>query len=302
MRIATPIKPHLGAMLTLLAMAQFACMDALSKWLTTDFSVPQLMWVRALAFAALVVALQGRAGFVRAARSAAPLLQGAVALLLLIEGGCFVLAVHYLPLAEAHALAAVAPIIVVAFSAFVLRERIDAGRWGAVAAGCAGVFIILRPGFHDIGPALFFPLGCATLWATYQLSSRRCSQIDGPDVTMAWTAGVGLVATTLVLPWFWTTPDAFAGLLIVISALLGAGALYCLIRALDFAPASLLQPFNYSALVWVTILGFVFFGDAPDGFTLLGAAAIVSGGLYTWRRDEGARTAAAIVTPSKVTS
>lgn len=284
-------RPRLGALFVILAGLQFACMDTLSKWLSVDFPIAQLMWFRAIAFLSLTIWLLGRTGLMKAARSRRPLLQSFTALLLLIEGGVFALALRYMPLADAHALGSMAPLAVVALSALWLREKVDAGRWLAVLAGCVGMLVILRPGLQQSSWAVLLPLSCVAMWAVFQILSRKCSQADDAHTSMAWTAVVGLAASTLVLPWNWVTPGWSALGLIVVLASLGAGALFCLIKALDLAQASFLQPFNYFILVWVTLLGAAVFGDVPDGWTILGACVIVVSGLVTLRREVGLNVA-----------
>jgi drug/metabolite transporter (DMT)-like permease len=71
----------------------------------------------------------------------------------------------------------------------------------------------------------------------------------------------------------------------IVISLMGAVAHYALIKALDYAEAGAVQPYAYTLLVWVTILGFVLFGDVPDVWTILGAAIVVASGLYTWHHD-----------------
>ena len=282
---------HLGIAMALLAMLCFAVMDALSKHLVVGTPILQLMWARAIALALFAAALLGRDGLRRALRARRPWLQTAVALLLVVEGSIFVLALKYLPLADAHALGSIAPLLVVALSANQRRVvEADIG-WLAVLAGLCGVFVILRPGFQVFSPALLIPPGCALLWAIYQISSRFCSQADGPNTTLAWTAFVGLAATTATIPWNWVTPDRNTALLIVGTAMLGAAALFCLIKALHFARASTIQPFNNSALVWATLLGYLAFGQAPDYWTVAGAGIIVAAAMFAWHLDLGAPVA-----------
>ena len=98
-------------------------------------------------------------------------------------------------------------------------------------------------------------------------------------------AFAAFAATTLVAPWGWQWPNAQGWALMIVAALLGAIANYALIRALDYAEASAVQPYSYTLLVWVTILGAVVFGDIPDGWTIAGAAIIVASGLYSWHHD-----------------
>ena len=126
------------------------------------------------------------------------------------------------------------------------------------------------------------------LWAAYQILTRLTAREDSPGTQMLWSALVALGATSCVgwIDWQWPTPAAW-GLMITI-ALIGAGAHYALIKALDYAEAGAVQPYSYTLLVWVAILGALVFGDIPDGWTLAGAAVIVASGLFTWQHDRRA--------------
>jgi drug/metabolite transporter (DMT)-like permease len=281
----------LGALLTMLAMLCFAAMDAISKSLVVDYSVGQMMWIRyglLCLFAWFVVRKRG----LRAAlRSRRPGLQIVRSLVAVVEGAMFVLAFRYLPLADTHAVAATSPLIVIALGVLFLGERAGLDRWLAVAAGFAGVLLIVRPGFRTFDWPLLLPLVGAGLWAGYQVLTRLSARTDPPDTALIWSAVVAFIATSFVGPldWTWPTPSAWA--LMVIVAAMGAVAHYALIKALDYAEAGSVQPYSYTLLVWVTVLGAVMFGDFPDGWTIAGAAVIVASSLYCWHQDRRASAA-----------
>ena len=96
-----------------------------------------------------------------------------------------------------------------------------------------------------------------------------------------WSAFAAFAATTLVGPLQWQWPSALGWTLLIVTALLGALSHYALIKAFDHAEASAVQPYSYTMLVWVTVLGALVFGDFPDAWTILGAAVIVASSLYT---------------------
>ena len=276
----------LGAILTVASMLAFASMDAISKWLVADYSIGQMMWIRYGVFCVFAWLVVRKRGLGQALRSQRPVLQATRALLAVVESAVFVLAFRYLPLADTHALAATSPLIVIALGALLLGEKADRTRWLAVAAGFAGVLLIVRPGFRTLDWPLLIPLVGALLWGVYQLMTRLSVRTDSPDTTLVWSAFVAFIAMSFVGPWYWQWPDAWAWFLLLVTALLGAIAHYMLIRALDYAEASAVQPYSYTLLVWVTVLGAIVFGDFPDGWTIAGAAVIVASSLYTWRREK----------------
>jgi drug/metabolite transporter (DMT)-like permease len=278
-------RSSLGAALTVLAMLAFAGMDAMSKWLVADYPISQLVWIRYGVFCLFAWLVVRRQGLLAAARSRRPWLQGVRTLLAVIESAVFVTAFRYLPLADTHALAATSPLIVIVLGTLCLGERADAARWLAVVSGFVGMLMIVRPGLRAFEWPMLLPLLGALLWAGYQILVRLCTRADSADTTLVWSAFVAFAATSLVGPWQWQWPDATGWVLLIATALLNALANYTLIKALDHAEASAVQPYAYTLLVWVTLLGLALFGDFPDTWTILGAAIIVGGSLYAWRHD-----------------
>jgi len=274
-----------GAIFTMLAMLGFASMDTITKWMVADYSVGQMMWVRYAVFCVFAWLVVRRRGLRAAARSTRPWLQMGRALLAVVESAVFVLAFRYLPLADTHAVAATSPLIVIALGVLFLGERAGPARWAAVGAGFVGVLLIVRPGFRELDWPLLLPVAGAILWGAYQILVRLCSRTDTPDTTLVWSAFVAFGATTLIGPWQWRWPDATGWALLIAIASLGALAHYALIKALDYAEAGSVQPYSYTLLVFVTILGVIVFGDIPDHWTLAGATVIVASGLYTWQHE-----------------
>ncbi len=281
----TKLRPRtsLGALLTMLAMLCFAGMDAISKWLVADYPVGQMMWIRSALFLLFAWFVVRRQGMGAALRSKRPVLQAVRSLIAIVEGAIFVFAFRFLPLADTHALAATSPLIVAALGVAVLGERATTARLVPVAGGFVGVLLILRPGFRTFDWPLALPIAGALLWAAYQILTRLCSRHDAPGTSLAWAALVAFLATTFVGPIDWRWPTATAWVLMIVIALIGAVAHYALIKALDFAEASAVQPFAYTLLLWATLLGFLVFGNVPDGWTIAGAAIVVASGLYSWR-------------------
>jgi len=270
----------------------FAGMDAISKWLVADYAVSQMMWIRSVLFFLFAWFVVRRQGLRGALVSRRPWLQAVRSLVAVVEGAAFVLAFRYLPLADTHAVAATAPLMVIALGVIFLGERIDKARWIAVAAGFAGVLLIVRPGFRDLDWPVLLPLSGALLWAGYQILTRLASRYDSPNTSLVWAALMAVIATSFVGPLYWQWPTATVWALMIVISLMGAVAHYALIKALDYAEAGAVQPYAYTLLVWVTILGFVLFGDVPDGWTILGAAIVVASGLYSWHHDRRAISAA----------
>lgn len=285
---ATAPRSGLGALLACAAMFGFAAMDSISKLMVQSYPIAQTLCVRYVMFTGFALLIARPRGVVRMLRSARPGLQATRSLLALVENAVFVLAFAYLPLAETHAVAATSPLIVIALSAPILGERIGLHRWLAVGMGFAGVLLIVRPGFQELSWPLLLPAGGALLWGIYQIMVRLCSRHDPAETTLLWSAIVGLVVVAAWAPFVWIPMDGPAWIMVTVLGLLGSLSHFALIKALDYAEASAIQPYGYTLLVWATLLGFLVFGDVPAPWTILGGAIVVLSGLYTWHRDRRA--------------
>jgi drug/metabolite transporter (DMT)-like permease len=286
----------LGALLTMLAMLCFAAMDAVSKHLVGEYTVSQILWVRWLLLVPFAIFVVRREGVRVALKSKRPALQIVRSLLWVIESAIFVVVFRYLPLADTHALASTAPLMVIAMGIFFLHERASMARWIAVGMAFAGVLLIIQPGFKSFDWPLLLPLGGAALWAGYQILTRLVARDDSTATSMIWSSLVAFVVATPFAPFGWQWPTAWAWTLMLGVAAIGAVAHYALIKAFDYAEAGAVQPYSYTLLVWVTVLGVVIFGDVPDGWTIVGAGIVVASGLYAWhhdRKEEKRRTATA---------
>jgi len=282
-------RARLAILLVLAAMFTFAVMDGLTKIVSQTLPVPQILWVRNIVFTCLAVAMLRRlskgGSISTLARSQRPLLQTFRAVLLVIESGMFMVAFKLMPLADVHAVAAVAPLLVVALSVPMLGEKVGPRRWAAVVVGFIGVLLIIRPGFGKIEPPVLIVLAGAAMWSLYQILVRLCARVDRPETTTLYTALAGLGATTLVGPPVWQWPDAQGWALLAAIAMMGSLGHMALIRALGMTEPALLQPYNYSLFVWAVVVGYLMFGHIPDDWTLAGAAIIIVSGLYVWHRE-----------------
>lgn len=282
----------LGVAAMVAGMAVLAGTDATSKHLTATYAVAQIMWVRYVLFAGFGAALAWRRAGRRGFGTRRPAMQAARALALVGTNFVFVTALSRMGMAEAHAIIAVGPLIVTAASVPFLGETVGPRRWIAVAAGFAGVLVVLRPGIGVFDPAALIPLAAAGSFAVYILLTRALARHDPQETTLFHTGWIGLVAVSAVAPFVWTAPDAAGWFWLLVAGITGTLAHALIVLALHLAPASAVQPFNYTALAWAALLGWLAFGDIPDGWTLAGASIVVASGLYAWRRETLAARAA----------
>lgn len=276
-----------GIAFAVASMFLFAVMDAISRVLThgQGLDVPQILWVRFVIFFLFAVAVIGPKRFLPSFRSAMPGIQILRGTALIFEIGVFILAFRYLPIADVHAVAAAAPLIVLALSAVMLKEHVTLGIWLAVLVGMVGVAVAIRPGMQGFSWFHLLPVAGAVSWGFYQTLVRMVGRRDSADTTLAYTVVIGIVLTTCVGPFYWKAPTLLGWVLLLVSGLLGALAHLALIKAYEACSAPRLQPYGYTLVFWALVVGFVGLGEFPDAWTIAGAAIIVAAGVFALLRE-----------------
>ena len=234
---------------------------------------PLLVWI----------ALTGSFGAWRTARPLAHLWRSTIGLTSMILAFS---AVTLLPLAEAATLSFIAPLFSVALSALVLGEQVGRYRWTAVAAGLAGVLVVMQPGGTHLDP---LGLGLAVLAALgvagVTITLRQIGRTERTPTIVLWFTILSMLGTGLFLPWYGQAHDpATWAILLGLGLSGGIGQLF-LTSSLRFAPVPVVVPFDYTQLLWAVLLGWLLWDTHPAATTWLGAAIIVGSGLYTLYRE-----------------
>jgi drug/metabolite transporter (DMT)-like permease len=274
-----------GIGLFMAAVFIFSCLDTLAKYMTRDFNVMQIAWGRYVFSSAFLLVLVPRYGLVRPLRSARPWFQLMRALLLALVSLMFFTAVSYLPLVNVTAIGFAAPLILTALGHFVLKERVGIRRWLAIVVGFVGVLVIIRPGLDIVHWAAFVALAMAASNALYQLATRMLAGVDSAQTTIFFTNLAGSIGFSLVIPFFWTPPGVYGWTAMAVLGFMGGLGHYLLIQAFAHAPVSTLAPYAYTAILWVTISGYLVFDEFPDLWTAVGAAIIIASGIYVFYRE-----------------
>ncbi len=270
-------------------------MDAIAKWLSSDYPVLQISWARFffhfLFMAPLVFWRYGLKVF-RLPHQGLQVLRGGFLLAATI---CFFTALKLLPMADTLAMVFISPMIVTLLSPWLLKERFGWRRLTAVLVGFLGALIIVRPGFAAIGWGTVAALSCGLSFSFYVIATRKLAGTAPPLVTLGYTAIFGCVALSIVMlaggETVWVTPDAEGLGLMAGIGLCAAGGHFLVIKAYEYAEASLLAPFGYSEMVATATLGYLVFGDFPDLWTWVGIAVIVASGVYIALRERKLRQA-----------
>jgi drug/metabolite transporter (DMT)-like permease len=278
-------RPLRGITLLLVSSIFLGTSDATSKYLSTTLPSIEIAWIRFLVFVLIMVPAMVPGSPLFALRTQRPVLQVMRGMALLGSSLLFISGLRFLPIAEASATSFVSPLFVTALSIFFLAEKVGLRRWFATAVGLMGVMIVLRPGTGAFHAAAFFPVVSAFAWACTLIMTRMMSGQERVMVTMTYASIVGFVVLCALVPFVWVTPswhDILFGVLVGVASTAGQ---WIVVLAFRYADASVLAPFSYIQLLWVTLLGFVVFGEVPDVWTVVGAAVIVASGLYTAHRE-----------------
>ncbi|MFU8881781.1 MAG: DMT family transporter [Rhodobacterales bacterium] len=274
------------AIVTICAGVAFlASNDAMAKLLIARYDPVQIVFVRNLIalpiVAAMVLYMIGGAGF----RTSSLHIHAMRGLLMLGGAYTFFKALETLALAEATALVFSAPIFITALSVPLLGETVGWRRWLAVLVGFIGVLIIVQPGAATFQPASLYVIGTAVLYALFMISAR----LLGPRESI-WT----MMFFVMLFPMLYATPFAMAVWVPVAAAdlpffaaqaVFGALGITLIGQAFRLAPAAIVAPFDYTALIWASLLGWLIWGDTPGTWTLAGASVIVASGIYIVFRE-----------------
>ena len=278
-------RPFRGIALILASTVFLGISDVTSKYLSATLPSIEIAWIRFLVFALIMVPAMLPGSPLFALRTGRPGLQVMRGVALLGSSLFFISGLRFLPIAEASATGFVSPLFVTALSIVFLSESVGVRRWLATAVGLIGVLIILRPGSSSFHPAVFFPLVSALSWACMLIMTRMMSGREAAITTMTYSSIVGVGILSALVPLVWVAPswhDILFGILVGLASTVGQ---WIVVLAFRYADASVLAPFSYTQLLWVSILGFLIFGEVPGVWTVTGAVFIVASGLYTAHRE-----------------
>jgi drug/metabolite transporter (DMT)-like permease len=282
--------PFRGIALILASTVFLGISDVTAKYLSATLPSIEIAWIRFLVFALIMSPAMVPGSPLFALQSRRPGLQVMRGVALLGSSLFFISGLRFLPIAEASATGFVSPLFVTALSIIFLGESVGLRRWIATAVGLIGVVIILRPGSGAFHPAAFFPIVSALAWAGTLIMTRMMSGREHALTTMTYSSITGACIVSALVPFVWVTPswhDILFGIFIGIASTAGQ---WIVVLAFRYADASVLAPFSYTQLLWVTVLGFVIFGELPDIWTITGAVFIVASGLYTAHRERVRRS------------
>jgi len=277
-------RASLGISITVVGGLCFAIQDAGIKWLSAEIAVLQILFLRSLfglvflgastRISAETISLKLNRPWLLAARSGINILSWVL----------FFTSLKYLQLATAVALFFSFPLFLAIISVPLLGETVGIRRISAIVVGFAGVLLITNPAAGLSMPALMM-LGAAFGWAIVASLTRILGENENTTTLLFYTL-LGF-AVLLAIPqyWLWQSIELHAYLMIVGIAFFGVIAQFAVTKAYAIASPSLIAPFEYTALIWSAILGYLVWNDIPDLYAIVGAFLIIASGIYIIHRE-----------------
>ncbi len=281
-----------GIICILISLVFFSIMDAVMKYLTADYTALQVAFIRAvssLPLLMLVIPVLGGYRSLRTQRFKMHMVRSLLGVLMLT---LVIFCLSRLSLADAYAIFFTAPLFITVLSIPMLGEQVGRHRWLAIVIGFIGVLVILKPsgeGFVDIG-GLAGLLG-AFCYALVAIFTRQLSDTETvASLTLYFLVTLAIVAGVLSIP-VWQPIDWSQWPVFLLMGVSGAVGMVLLAFAFRYAVASVIAPFDYTAMIWAILIGYWVWGDLPSVRLYLGMGIIIGAGLYVIYREREHATA-----------
>ena len=276
----------LGIGLMVVTTFMFSTMDGVSRYLAENNNVFTLVTMRYW-FIAIVIAITClfvKDSFQKVLYTKQPFTQFSRGLILSLNNCLVVYTFTLLGLVETHAIIACYPLIVAGLSVPFLGEKFGWRRWTAILVGFVGVIIILRPTTNVISEGAIYALVGAIMFAVYLILTRYVSRLDKAITSFFWAGIGGSVTMTIISFFIWEDILKEDLLWLLIMCLLSASSHFMMVKTLQVAEASVIQPFSYLQLVFGSIIGVTIFSESIDSMIVVGVTIVIGAGLFTaWR-------------------
>jgi len=262
----------------------FAIQDGISLYLASKYNIVTIVTIRYWFFAFFVIVLFKKPwGKPNQGISSKHLLLQILRGLLLVSEVCvMVFAFTKLGLVQSHAIFISYPLLIALLAGPLLKETVGVSRWLAILMGFSGVYIILRPEALVFNLYYLIPFCSALMFALYGILTRYVAAKDSSEISFFWTGITGAVAITFWGPFFWEPPVGADWLWMGALCISGAFGHYLLIKTLETAEASAVQPFSYFQLVFASSFGVFIFKEVITLKVLIGSFIIILAGLITF--------------------
>ena len=275
-----------GITLMVITTFMFSSMDGVSRYLAEKNNVFTLVTMRYwfIAFVMIVTCLFIKNRISDILNTNQPYIQFSRGVILSLNNCLVVYTFTLLGLVETHAIIACYPLIVAGLSVPFLGERFGWRRWMAIFTGFIGVIIILRPNTNVITEGSIFAIVGAIMFAVYLILTRYVSRSDTAITSFFWTGIGGTVTMSLISLFIWDNILKEDYLWLLLMCILSAGSHFMMVKTLQVAEASVVQPFSYLQLVFGSVIGVTIFSESIDLMIIVGALVVIGSGLFTtWR-------------------
>ena len=275
-----------GITLMVITTFMFSSMDGVSRYLAEKNNVFTLVTMRYwfIAFVMMVTCFFIKNRISDILNTKQPYIQFSRGVILSLNNCLVVYTFTLLGLVETHAIIACYPLIVAGLSVPFLGERFGWRRWMAIFTGFIGVIIILRPNTNVITEGSIFAIVGAIMFAIYLILTRYVSRSDTAITSFFWTGIGGTVTMSLISLFIWDNILKEDYLWLLLMCILSAGSHFMMVKTLEVAEASVVQPFSYLQLVFGSIIGVTIFSESIDLMIIVGALVVIGSGLFTtWR-------------------
>ena len=275
-----------GITLMVITTFMFSSMDGVSRYLAEKNNVFTLVTMRYwfIAFVMMVTCFFIKNRISDILNTKQPYIQFSRGVILSLNNCLVVYTFTLLGLVETHAIIACYPLIVAGLSVPFLGERFGWRRWMAIFTGFIGVIIILRPNTNVITEGSIFAIVGAIMFAVYLILTRYVSRSDTAITSFFWTGIGGTVTMSIISLFIWDDILKEDYLWLLLMCILSAGSHFMMVKTLQVAEASVVQPFSYLQLVFGSIIGVTIFSESIDLMIIVGALVVIGSGLFTtWR-------------------
>ena len=272
-----------GIALCLLSTLLIVLQDSMSKKLLQEFSIAQIIFIRHIGFVLFAWwwAVRREGYFWRLFGNARrPTMQVLRSVLMVAEIYVFFIGLREIGVAQAHAIFMLFPIWTTLMASLFLREALSLRIFIALALGFLGALLIIRPGSAVFQAASLTIVLASVLFGLYHVVTRYAASRDGFRTSMAYMAVVGLLVSAPPGLWQWR-PIVGGEMMLLMFLLTISGIIVHLliVKSLEYASASVLQPYNYALVGWAALFGWLFYGERLDWLHYAGIGVILCGGL-----------------------
>ncbi|MCB1480596.1 MAG: DMT family transporter [Rhodobiaceae bacterium] len=268
-----------------IALMCFSTLDTTAKYLTASFPVIQIIFCRYLSHVFAAIGTTPPKDLPHVWRTRRWVLQILRGLFMLGATSFNFIAVQYLQLAETMSIFFATPLMVALLSGPLLNEWVGPRRLVAICVGFTGVLLVVRPGLGGLPWQAIFSVLAMLSYSGYAITTRMLAPTEKSTTAQFYSATIGTLAFLPLVIGVWQTPTSlFLAFLLLATGFIGFTGHQFMIAAHRIAPAAILSPFIYTQIFWMSLLGYLIFGDIPGIWTIAGASVVIASGLYLlWR-------------------